>query len=353
MRGLISIRPVSGSLLLLLILLPSCRLLDRIERLNASTYLRRAERELVSSVRRAPLREVPQVLYPVASEVASGEGHRLYETAQSYSAPETRERIALLTGYPEEVLRSDDLHRRMVALAMVGDTTALREQLRLYPDPVLSYSLHRLTGDSVAACRVLVELLAPEGKSYPHVLRLRAAWALTDYPDQAAEGVRALIDLGEEGPLREWLMLLEEPTIGADRLRALTPRLLAESPRGTLLERGVLTALRTRLWEAHLWAEALTLQLRLPDEAHEEILRYRREIELLEAYERPTAPEEAPTREGRGFRERFGPVRNVNNWAMNYSGYSPSALSSTRRLTADEYRLLHDRITRALAGPNS
>lgn len=352
MRGLISIRPVCGSLLLLLILLSSCRLLDRIERLNASTYLRRAERELVSSVRRAPLREVPVVLYPVASEEASGEGARLYETARLYGSVESRERVALLTGHPEEVLRSDDPHRRMVALAMVGDTTALRRMLEAHPDPILSYSLRRLTGDSVAAYRSLTALLSPEGKSLPLEVRRRAAWALTDYPAHAAEGVQALLDLGEQGPLREWLRLLEEPATGSLLLRAETPRLLAEVSRGTLLERGLLSALRDRLWEARLWPEALTVQLRLPDEAHGAILKYRREIELLEAYERPAALEEGPTREGRGFRERFGPVRNVNNWAMNYSGYSPSTASTTQRLTADEYRRLHDRVTRALLAAN-
>lgn len=347
------IRPICGSLLLVLVLLPSCRLLDRIERLNASTYLRRAERELSSSVRRAPLREVPVVLYPVASEEASGEEARLYETARHYGSVESRERVALLTGHPEEVLRSDDPHRRMVALAMVGDSVALRRMLEAHPDPILSYSLHRLTGDSVAAYRSLTALLSPEGKSLPLEVRRRAAWALTDYPAHAAEGVQALIDLGEQGPLREWLMLLEEPDIDPDRLRALTPRLLAEARRGALLEQGLLSALRTRLWESHLWPEALTLQTRLPDEGHGEILRYKREIEMLEAYERPVALEEGPTREGRGFRERFGPVRNVNNWAMNYSGYSPSTAVSTRRLTAEEYTQLQDRITRALTSTAS
>ena len=93
------------------------------------------------------------------------------------------------------------------------------------------------------------------------------------------------------------------------------------------------------------------MQRRLPDERHARILSHEREIALLAAYERPQE-EQAPAVEGesgvegRSFVERFGSVRNVNNWAMNYGGYS--AVSFSRRLTPEEYEELRHRLSAAL-----
>lgn len=341
-------RPGASLLLAgLLFLLPSCRLLDRVERLNATTYLRTAERDLASALRRAPLAAVPAVLYPAAEDAASAEGERAYETARRYGTPADRERIGLLTGHPEEAARSEDPRRRMTALALAGDTVALARELLLHPDPALSYSLYRLRGDSAEAVGALRTVLADGGR-YPREVRRRAAWALTDYPGEELRAVEALSRLGEAAPLREWRLLLEGPT-DEDRLRRLAARLLAETPRGTLLERKLFGTLRDRLWEAALWPEALTLQLRLPDDRHAAILEYRAEIALLEAYERPDeAPEETRPAKSGSFRDRFGPVRNVNNWAMDYSGYSPAAMAPSLRLTEEEYRALRARLTTAL-----
>ena len=115
------------------------------------------------------------------------------------------------------------------------------------------------------------------------------------------------------------------------------------------MERMLLADLRERLWSLNLWPEALQAQKRLADDRHAEILKYEREIALLETYEHP-AREQAETGgatiEGQSFVERFGPVRNVNNWAMNYGGYS--GITASRRLSPDEYLRLHARITALL-----
>lgn len=115
------------------------------------------------------------------------------------------------------------------------------------------------------------------------------------------------------------------------------------------MERMLLADLRERLWDLDLWPEALQVQKRLADDRHAEILRYEREIALLETYEHP-AREQAETAcatvDGQSFVERFGPVRNVNNWVMNYGGYS--SITASRRLTPDEYLRLRDQITALL-----
>ncbi len=235
----------------------------------------------------------------------------------------------------------------MMAAALVGDTARLSRLIGSNPDAAMAYSLAHLRGDTPAAQRHLVAVL--EGKGYPAETKRLAAWALAAYPSRRAEAIDRLISMREPGPLREWADMLRDADLTADYYRLHTPVILSTLPRGSLMERMLLEDLRERLRSLNLWSEALRVQKRLADDRYAEILRYEREIALLDAYEHP-AREQAETGgvtvKGQSFVERFGPVRNVNNWAMNYGGYS--AIAASRRLTPDEYLRLHDRITALL-----
>lgn len=333
--------------LLLILLLPSCSLLHRVERLNASTYLRQTLAAL-SQESRSPLTttDVPLLLYPLPA-LPKGEGEKLYATALALGDHHLLERVALVTGHPEQALDSEDPHRAMMAAALVGDTARLSRLIKTNPDAAMAYSLAHLRGDTVAAERHLALVL--EGKGYPAETKRLAAWALATYPSRRAEAIDRLISMRESGPLREWAEMLGDADLAADYFRLHTPIILSTLPRGSLMERMMLADLRERLWSLNLWPEALRVQKRLADDHHAEILKYEREIALLETYEHP-AREQAETGgatiEGQSFVERFGPVRNVNNWAMNYGGYS--GITASRRLTPDEYHRLHAQLTALL-----
>ena len=336
-------------LLLLPLLLSSCSLLDRVERLNARTYLRRSLADLSYEDRPAELTDYPLLLYPLRS-LPAGEGEKLFRTASALGDTLLMERIGLRTGHPEVALESHDERQAMMAAALLGDTVRLRRLLELAPDPAMAYSLARIEGDTLAARSHLTEVLTAD--SYPPETKRLAAWALTAYRSERAGAVEQLIRLGERGPLREWAELLSGTKLSPDELRRETSLLLLGSlRRGSLLERGLLEDLREELWRQRLWPEALEVQQRLPDEEHARILSHERDIALLAAYERPReeqvpAVEGERSGEGRSFVERFGSVRNVNNWAMNYGGYS--AVSLSRRLTPEEYEELRHRVSEAI-----
>lgn len=336
-------------LLLLPLLLSSCSLLDRVERLNARTYLRRSLADLSHEDRPAELTDYPLLLYPLRS-LPAGEGEKLFRTANALGDTLLLERIGLRTGHPEVALESQDKRQAMMAATLLGDTVRLRRLLELAPDPAMAYSLARMEGDTLAARSHLTEVLTAD--SYPPETKRLAAWALTAYRSDRAKAVEQLIRLGERGPLREWAELLSGAKLSPDELRRETSLLLGSLRRGSLLERGVLEDLREELWRECLWPEALEVQQRLPDEQHAQILSHEREIALLAAYERPQPEEQVPAVEGesgvegRSFVERFGSVRNVNNWAMNYGGYS--AVSLSRRLTPEEYEELRRQVSAAL-----
>lgn len=339
------LHPAHAAALLLIVLLPACSLLHRVERLNATTYLRQTLADLSQESRRPLTTDIPLLLYPLPT-LPQGEGEKLYATALTLGDPHLLEQVALVTGHPERVLDSEDPHRAMMAAALVGDTVRLSRLIDTNPDAAMAYSLAHLRGDTVAAKRHLETVL--EGKGYPAETKRLAAWALATYPSRRAEAIDRLISMREPGPLREWAEVLRHADLTADYYRLHTP-ILSTLPRGSLMERMLLADLRERLWSLSLWPEALQVQKRLADDHHAEILKYEREIALLETYEHP-AREQAETGgatiEGQSFVERFGPVRNVNNWAMNYGGYS--GVTASRRLTPDEYLRLHARITALL-----
>lgn len=335
-------------LLLLPLLLSSCSLLDRVERLNARTYLQRTLADLSREDRPVELTDYPLLLYPLRS-LPTGEGDKLFRTAEALGDTLLLEQIGLRTGHPEVALESQDKRQAMMAAALLGDTVRLRRLLVLAPDPAMAYSLARMEGDTISARSHLTKVLTAD--SYPPETKRLAAWALTAYRADRAKAVEQLIRLGERGPLREWAELLSGAKLSPDELRRETPLLLASLRRGSLLERGLLEDLREELWRQRLWPEALEVQRRLPDERYAQILSHEREIALLSAYERPQveqvpAVEGERTSKGRSFVERFGSVRNVNNWAMNYGGYS--AVSLSRRLTPEEYEELRRRVSAAL-----
>ena len=345
----LSLHPAHAAALLLIVLLPACSLLHCVERLNASTYLRQTLADLSQESRRPLTTDTPLLLYPLPTlpTLPQGEGEKLYATALTLGDPHLLEQVALVTGHPERALDSEDPHRAMMAAALVGDTERLSRLIGTNPDAAMAYSLAHLRGDTVAAKRHLETVL--EGKGYPAETKRLAAWALATYPSRRAEAIDRLISMREPGPLREWAEMLGDADLTADYYRLHTPILLSTLPRGSLMERMLLADLRERLWSLSLWPEALQVQKRLADDHHAEILKYEREIALLETYEHP-AREQAETGgatiEGQSFVERFGPVRNVNNWAMNYGGYS--GVTASRRLSPDEYRRLHARLTSLL-----
>ena len=340
------LHPAHAAALLLILLLPACSLLHRVERLNASTYLRQTLADLSQESRSPLTTDTPLLLYPLPP-LPQGEGDKLYATALALGDPQLLERVALVTGHPERALDSENPHRAMMAAALVGDTARLSRLIGSNPDAAMAYSLAHLRGDTPAAQRHLVAVL--EGKGYPAETKRLAAWALAAYPSRRAEAIDRLISMREPGPLREWADMLRDADLTADYYRLHTPVILSTLPRGSLMERMLLEDLRERLRSLNLWSEALRVQKRLADDRYAEILRYEREIALLDAYEHP-AREQAETGgvtvKGQSFVERFGPVRNVNNWAMNYGGYS--GITASRRLTPDEYLRLHDRITALL-----
>lgn len=342
----LSLHPAHAAALLLIVLLPACSLLHRVERLNATTYLRQTLADLSQESRRPLTTDTPLLLYPLPP-LPQGEGDKLYATALALGDPHLLERVALVTGHPERALDSEDPHRAMMAAALVGDTVRLSRLIDTNPDAAMAYSLSHLRGDTVAAQRHLATVL--EGKEYPAETKRLAAWALAAYPSRRAEAIDRLIAMREPGPLREWAEMLGKEDLTADYFRLHTSIILSTLPRGSLMERMLLADLRERLWSLSLWPEALQVQKRLADDRHTEILRYEREIALLKTYEHP-AREQAETGgatiEGQSFVERFGPVRNVNNWVMNYGGYS--GVTASRRLTPDEYLRLHARITALL-----
>lgn len=340
----------SGLLLLTLLLsLSSCSLLDRVERLNARTYLRRSLADLSHQDRPEELTDYPLLLYPLRS-LPAGEGGKLFRTADALGDTLLLEQIGLRTGHPEMALKSQDKRQAMMAAALLGDTARLRGLLEISPDPAMAYSLARIEGDTLAARSHLREVLT--SRAYPPETKRLAAWALTAYRSDRAEAVEQLIRLGERGPLGEWAALLSGEPPTSYELRRQTPLLLGTLRRGSLMERSLMEDLREELWQQHLWPEALEVQQRLPDERHAQILSYEREIALLEAYEKPQEEQvpdverESRNEEGRSFVERFGPVRNVNNWAMDYGGYR--AVSLSRRLTPEEYEELKQRVSQAL-----
>lgn len=338
----LSLHPAHVAALLLIVLLPACSLLHRVERLNATTYLRQTLADLSQESRRPLTTDTPLLLYPLPT-LPQDEGDRLYATALELGDPHLLERVALVTGHPERALDSEDTHRAMMAAALVGDTVRLSRLIGTNPDAAMAYSLAHLRGDTLAAERHLAMVL--EGKGYPAETKRLAAWALAAYPSRRAEAIDRLISMRERGPLREWAEMLGDAELTADYFRLHTPIILSTLPRGSLMERMLLADLRERLWSLCLWPEALQVQKRLADDRHAEILKYEREIALLETYEHP-AREQAETAgatiEGQSFVERFGPVRNVNNWVMNYGGYS--GVTASRRLSPDEYRRLHARL---------
>ena len=342
----LSLHPAHAAALLLTLLLPACSLLHRVERLNASTYLQQTLADLSQESRRPLTNDVPLLLYPLPA-LPQDEGDKLYATALALGDPHLLERVALLTGHPVQALDSEDPHRAMMAAALVGDTVRLSRLIETNPDAAMAYSLAHLRGDTLAAQRHLDQVL--EGKGYPAETKRLASWALSAYPSRRAEAIDRLIAMREPGPLREWADMLRDADLTADYYQLHTPIILSALPRGSLMERMLLADLRERLWSLNLWPEALQVQKRLTDDRYSEILRYEREIALLEAYEHP-ARKQAETGgamvEGQSFVERFGPVRNVNNWAMNYGGYS--GITASRRLTPDEYLRLHARITALL-----
>lgn len=340
------LHPAHAAALLLIVLLPACSLLHRVERLNATTYLRQTLADLFQESRRPLTTDTPLLLYPLPP-LPQGEGDKLYATALALGDPHLLERVALVTGHPERALDSEDPHRAMMAAALVGDTVLLSRLIKTNPDAAMAYSLAHLRGDTLAAQRHLEQVL--EGKRYPAETKRLAAWALATYPSRRVEAIDRLIAMREPGPLREWAEMLGKEDLTADYFRLHTSIILSTLPRGSLMERMLLADLRERLWSLCLWPEALQVQKRLADDRHAEILKYEREIALLETYEHP-AREQAETAgatiEGQSFVERFGPVRNVNNWVMNYGGYS--GVTASRRLSPDEYRRLHGQLTALL-----
>lgn len=342
----LSLHPAHAAALLLTLLLPACSLLHRVERLNATTHLRQTLADLSQESRSPLTTDTPLLLYPLPT-LPQGEGEKLYATALALGDPHLLERVALVTGHPERALDSEDPHRAMMAAALVGDTARLSRLIKTNPDAAMAYSLAHLRGDTLAAQRHLEQVL--EGKRFPAETKRLATWALAAYPSRRAEAIDRLIAMREPGPLREWTEVLRKEDLTADYFRLHTPIILSTLPRGSLMERMMLADLRERLWSLNLWPEALRVQKRLADDHHAEILKYEKEIALLETYEHPVrerAETGGATVVGQSFVERFGPVRNVNNWAMNYGGYS--GITASRRLTPDEYLRLHARITALL-----
>lgn len=179
-------------LLLLPLLLSSCSLLDRVERLNARTYLRRSLADLSREDRPEELTDYPLLLYPLRS-LPSGEGEKLFRTADALGDTLLLERIGLRTGHPEVALESQDKRQAMMAAALLGDTVRLRRLLELTPDPAMAYSLARMEGDTLAARSHLTEVLTAD--SYPPETKRLAAWALTAYRSDRAKAVEQLIRL--------------------------------------------------------------------------------------------------------------------------------------------------------------
>lgn len=337
-----------SAIVLLLLLLSSCSLLQSIEQTNQRRYVHSAldlaRRDIAAHVPDSlPL---PPTLCPIALHPLP-ELDRAYDIAYGQGWRDEVIEIAFATQRVDVVLHfaRENSSEYLNSLLLIGHAA---EALRLIQDqhldaPSSTALAHLLLGDTATATRELKALSIHADSP----IRLRACRQLSLLPSGREEGLRGIVHLSPSYEERNLAASALGELHSLSTLTAHAHLVLSSSP--SWLREYELLRLRPLLLQQNLWPLLYDVHHALPPKYHSTypysmLTDYAHEIALLRAYEQPeTLPQATGTIQetsAGSFRELYGNVRNVNNWAMTYHS-SETALKDrpniTKRPSKEEY----------------
>ena len=318
--------------ILLVLVLSSCGFLKQVKQTNERLFVK----STIAEARRQSDLEVPDSL-PLPFS--------LYPTLQRPSPSlEHAFEIAYRNGWRDESIQSAYLsHRYDVVLHLAEETSTeyLNSLLLIgHPSeaerllekhslnlPTVSSMICLAKGDTIAAVDLLKSLLKSDDKA----IRLGAA--------------RHLVVLNHPEALK--IVEKEKPVKDEDQsIKSYTKNIIKAAP--SWLRELELVRLRHRLVQDEQWSLLADVQQALPKRQANTypyllLESYSNEVAIIKAYEQKDdtsiaimAPKET---QGNNFREVYGNVSNVNNWAMTYSSGlgAGRATMSGRIPTKNEY----------------
>lgn len=367
------------SLVLLLLLCSSCGLLQRAREYNAEYdaehTLRQIERSLEAE---PPSGEAIRTLYMIDEE--GKYRAELLQLLPQLKQRDDRVRVAFYSGDPMLLQETIGVQPKTALDSLCLANHALRagnwrEAMRLSPDDPATHAISLLMmGDTLQAVSELWMILQAEERLHPRYVRLQAGRKLLEVTAEIdaslfATVAKVAIDLWERFVMRA---LAGDTSPTNDRERAFVLCLKSQSD-STLLRdaaraylatsaksferKRVLLWLREALLSAGYYPEAEEVQLALPDDEQKSLpylllAEYHDEIDLLRRYERMEGErEEAPllfSDYPKGsFRQLWGNVPNVDNWAMRYYAQPIGAVEPPlRRPSHEEYTATREELDR-------
>lgn len=332
---------------LLLLSLSSCTLLRSIEQTNRLRFVQTTLRDVSRKITTEAPGTLPlsATLYPTAYS-DHPELDRAYDLSMAQGWKEETISAAFLSQRYEVVLLygEESSTEYLNSLLCIGNYPEAERLLRVHhiTDPATSIMIHLLAGDTARAIEGLKSLAdhAPIG------IRLNAYRQLTMIPESYREGLTGLehsaTDTGERTLAHTAIHTGSSPRDHA----AYTQQLITLPP--SWLREYEMLRMRSILLSEKQWTLLYDLHHALPskyldDYPYNLLDDYAKEIAILRAYETiDNAEKTIPTSEnksGHTFREVYGNVGNIDNWAMVYSSgiRHHEHQGVTRKPTKEEY----------------
>lgn len=336
------------TVILLLLLLSSCSFLKSVERINQRQFVRmtldRAKKDAATHVPDSlPL---PLSLYPTIQSLDS-DLEKAFEIAYSQAWRSEAIEAAYLSRRHDIVLHyaEEESNEYLNSLLLIGHPAEAHRLLTRHSsnNNIATAAMTCLAeGDTVKAVPLLTSLLKDSSTG----IRLSAARHLSLTPSGRDIGLKTLSDISPNQSERLLSKQALRPLTTPAEIKAHSDAVLRLPP--SWLREYELLRLRPLLVHAGLWVPLDDVHRALPtkystDYPYSMLSDFTREIAMLRAYEAPETPL-VPTfiqkeNQGTSFRELYGNVQNVNNWAMTYSsGTGPTTTDSTHKPTKAEYQ---------------
>lgn len=363
-------------LLAFLPLLMSCSILKKAERVNAKHFVKQELEKIIDDLETAEPTGVPMKSLYLVDLAGKYETTLASLSKQATDGSEEALLIAQLRGDGESLIKwSKDKHVVAQGHLLMGNwVEAKRMTLN---DPATDAMIYLASGDTLRAIQSLEFLIVQT--DVDRMIRLNGARQLCEIVPDSYLGLNQIMKLTanpweqftsntlldfhagremrydpKDARQELFVKFLEAKRSGnTDALKDAT-RLMRD--RGERLEKP-LRELRSELLKHQLYPEALEIHKLLPTPAQREypyslLEEYAYEISLLQSYEQPQQGEALPSTsvvskrdKGTSFRSLWGDVRNVDNWAMEYSSTLASAgARQTIKLSTEDYNALREQL---------
>ncbi len=338
--------------ILLLLLLPllcaGCALSDTVRRLNTRYGLTQS----VGALQAQALEEYTcpdsiRTLYPL-TRAHQDEAERYLATALEIGDTTLILQLGRLLGRGDLVLHfapAADRPARAEGALLIGNYgEALRLSLGDKALTATQAMAHLMLGDTAKAVLLLEKSLDTVAKE-TGLTALRLLQHLKPSDPTIRERLYRATPLDAEKVYLEILSMAKRPT-DKQIIRNYAQRLLDTRNRTTLWEYST-EALSPYLVQHGLFVALYDLQGLLDkqtDTPYRLILQHTEEINLLRSYEAGEVPDPIPHDKPRSFRQRYGSVERVPNWAMTYHRGQSATLPIP--LSPKEYQLIRSKISK-------